>query len=174
MADLMRADGVQVVRQTLRELGGGRYRVQAFGEGRALTGLTEAGFDVEHVEDVPLGPPAVPGGTGLGPPRRGHGVDERAPLPRRRRGAGRAPGGYLSVAEVEHRIDELTAKYAGAVTIHRPAAPYLGGPRVPGDPDRPRRCEGAGHPAARRCACPRVGEPGHLGRLRRAVAFRLA
>ena len=38
MADLMRADGVQVVRQTLRELGGGQYRVQAFGEATASPG----------------------------------------------------------------------------------------------------------------------------------------
>ena len=57
MADLMRADGVQVVRQTLREVGGGQYRVQALGEATAFRRLTKAGYDVEHVEDVPTGPP---------------------------------------------------------------------------------------------------------------------
>ena len=55
MADLMRADGVQVVRQTLREVGGGQYRVQALGEATAFRRLTKAGYDVEHVEDLPPG-----------------------------------------------------------------------------------------------------------------------
>ena len=36
MADLIRADGVQVVRQTLREVDGGQYRVQALGEATAF------------------------------------------------------------------------------------------------------------------------------------------
>lgn len=77
MADLMRTDGVQVVRQTLRDLGGGRYRVQAFGEADDLTRLAQAGFDVEHIEDVPSGPPAMPGPpeVGAGPRRR------RGPIP---------------------------------------------------------------------------------------------
>jgi len=72
MADLMRTDGVQVVRQTLRDLGGGRYRVQAFGEADDLTRLAQAGFDVEHIEDVLSGPPAMPGPpeVGAGPRRR--------------------------------------------------------------------------------------------------------
>ena len=92
MADLMRADGVQVVRQTLREVDGGRYRVQAFGEADVLDALTDAGFAVEHVEDVRTGPPA------------------------RTRGRA-APGGYLSVAEVDERVDELATKYAGAARL---------------------------------------------------------
>ena len=42
MAGLVRADGVQIVRQTLRELDDGRYRVQGFGDESALNGLTDA------------------------------------------------------------------------------------------------------------------------------------
>jgi carboxypeptidase T len=100
MADLMRTDGVQVVRQTLRGLDGERYRVQAFADESALNRLTNAGFDVEHVEDVLPGPPAVGA--------------ERFPAAE---GPGRAPGGYLSVEDVEHRIDELADKYARAVRV---------------------------------------------------------
>ena len=115
MADLMRTDGVQVVRQTLRDLGGGRYRVQAFGEADDLTRLAQAGFDVEHIEDVPSGPPAMPGPpeVGAGPRRRRGPI----PLPAPPSGPGRAPGGYLSVDEIENRIDELAAKYPRAVSV---------------------------------------------------------
>ena len=65
MADLMRADGVQVVRQTLRELDDGRLRVQAFGDDDALRHLTKSGYTVEHVEHVKTGPPTttMPGPT---------------------------------------------------------------------------------------------------------------
>src|SRR6478609_11798792 len=91
MAELVRADGVQVVRQTLRELGDGRYRVQGFGEVSALDELTRTGFTVEHVEDVKTTPPA---------PTRG-----------------RPGGGYLSVTEVDRRIDDLVAKYVGAIRL---------------------------------------------------------
>jgi murein tripeptide amidase MpaA len=91
MAGLVRADGVQLVRQTLRELGDGRYRVQGFGEVSALDELTRTGFTVEHVEDVKTTPPA---------PTRG-----------------RPGGGYLSVTEVDRRIDDLVAKYVGAIRL---------------------------------------------------------
>lgn len=129
MTDLMRADGVQIVRQTLRELGGGRYRVQAFGEADALDRLTEAGFEVERIENVPRVPPAMSGGRiDVGPPpgrERGPiGKGAPRPLPAPPEGPGRAPGGYLSVEDVESRIDELAAKYARAATVidlpHRP------------------------------------------------------
>jgi len=112
MIDLMRTDGVQVVRQTLRDLGGGRYRVQAFGEPDDLTPLAEAGFDVELIEHVPSGPPAVPGLPEIGVlPRRGRGPAQP------RGGPGRALGGYLSVDEVDGRIDELAAEYPRAVSV---------------------------------------------------------
>jgi murein tripeptide amidase MpaA len=103
MADLIRADGVQVVRQTLRELDDGRFRVQAYGEADALNSLTQSGFTVEHVERVRTGPPtaAIPG-----PGRRGRGP-----------GAGQAPDGYLSVDEVEQHIAELAKKHPRAVRL---------------------------------------------------------
>ena len=92
MAALVRADGVQIVRQTLRELDDGRYRVQGFGDESALNGLTDAGFTVDHVEHVAMAPPDRPRGR-------------------------RTSGGYLSVAEVDQRIDDLAARHAGAVRL---------------------------------------------------------
>jgi carboxypeptidase T len=94
MADLMRAEGVQVVRQTLRQLDDGSYRVQAFGDRSALAGLAAAGLAVEHIEDLRTAPPEA------APPTRG-----------------RAPAGYLSVAEVDERIDDIVRRYAGAVCL---------------------------------------------------------
>jgi carboxypeptidase T len=122
MADLMRAAGVQVVRQTLRELGDGRHQVQAFGEAEILDRLTEAGFEVERVENVPRLPPATPGAridVGPAPGRGRRPIGKRAarPLPTPPERAGRAPGGYLSVEDVERRIDEFAAKYARAATV---------------------------------------------------------
>ena len=89
MADLMRTDGVQVVRQTLRDLGGGRYRVQAFGEADDLTRLAQAGFDVEHIEDVLSGPPAMPARQRSVQGRGGEG--DRSRCPRRPAGRGGPP-----------------------------------------------------------------------------------
>ncbi len=103
MADLAGIEGVQIVRQTLRELGDGRYRVQAFGEPAVFDRLTRAGFEVDHVEDVPTAPPPaqVPRSARPGEPPP----------------SGQAPGGYLSVAEVEARIDELAAKHRAAAAV---------------------------------------------------------
>jgi carboxypeptidase T len=117
MADLMRADGVQIVRQTLRELDDGRFRVQAFGEDDVLNRLTMSGFTVEHVEHVRTGPPT----TGTPGPRRRERVptriDEGAGPPFAAPGPGRAPDGYLSVDEVDERIAELARKHAGVVGL---------------------------------------------------------
>lgn len=118
MADLMRADGVQVVRQTLREVGGGQYRVQALGEATAFRRLTKAGYDVEHVEDLPTGPPIPGGGVGAGPRGRApRGVDADGGTPPPGEGPGKAPGGYLSVDEVEQRIDDLAKEFPRAASV---------------------------------------------------------
>lgn len=103
MADLVGVEGVQIVRQTLRELDGGRYRVQAFGEPAAFDRLAAAGFEVDHVEDVPAEPP---------PARIPRAARPGEPAP-----SGQAPGGYLSVVEVEARIDDLAAKHPEAATV---------------------------------------------------------
>jgi carboxypeptidase T len=92
MADLVRVHGVGIVRQTLRELPDGRWRVQAFGEAGDLSALAAEGFDVDTVEEAEVAPPptresrtAAAGGA----------VDL---------GAGPAPGGpagYLDVVSVD-------------------------------------------------------------------------
>ncbi len=101
MADLMRRDGVQVVRQTLRALDGDRYRVQAYCEPDAVDGLVAAGFGVESVREVALGD-----------------APESAPVaqPRAAR-AGRGPDGYLSVRDVESRTARLAAAHPGSVAL---------------------------------------------------------
>lgn len=120
MISLAKAEGVQVVRQTLRELDDGRYRVQAFGEEAALDRLAASGFDVDRVEDEPFQRPVVAGG---GPgPRRGRSPDGgpvgRGPAaPPTPSGPGSAPDGYLSVSDVEDRIDEISGKYSRVVSV---------------------------------------------------------
>ena len=143
---------------------------QAFGEADDLTRLAQAGFDVEHIEDAQSGPPAMPGPpeVGAGPRRRRGPI----PLPAPPSGPGRAPGGYLSVDEIE-AASTTRGKIPPRGKRHRPASPDLGGPRA----------ERSASAAATRtypvCCClaecmPGSGEPRHLDRLRRTAGFRLA
>ncbi len=99
MADLVRVHGAGVVRQTLRQLADGRWRVQAFAEDAELVDLAAAGFTVEHVEHVPAGPGALAEvAAGAAEPSR------------------RGPTGYMDVTEVDRRLAALAAAPHAEVT----------------------------------------------------------
>lgn len=102
MSDLVRVHGVAVVRQTVRRLDDGRWRVQALGEAADLAALAGHGFTVEPVEELPSGGPGLAGaaaGAAPGPPRPHAG-----------------PAGYMDVAEVDRRLATLAAPPYAAVT----------------------------------------------------------
>jgi carboxypeptidase T len=97
MAGLVRDLRVGVVRQTLRRLPDGRWRVQAIGEGTELARLADQGFALEPVEA--LGAAEATLATALGAERP----------------SGRVAG-YMDVDEVDRRLRALSGPPYDALT----------------------------------------------------------
>ncbi|RZI53881.1 MAG: peptidase M14 [Pseudonocardia sp.] len=97
MINLAGVSGVEVIRQTLRGLHDGRYRVQVLGEPTALGTLESQGFEVAYVEDLPS-PVTDEADRTL----------TRTDDSRKDGGGPRGgPDGYLSVNEADKRLEIL-------------------------------------------------------------------
>jgi hypothetical protein len=96
MADLVRDHRVGVVRQTLRRLPDGRWRVQAIGDSAELARLVGRGFVLEPVEALEVAEAALAASLGAERP------------------FGRVAG-YLDVGEVDRRLSALSGPPFGVV-----------------------------------------------------------
>jgi murein tripeptide amidase MpaA len=96
MADLVRDHRVGVVRQTLRRLPDGRWRVQAIGDSAELARLVGRGFVLEPVEALEVAEAALAASLGAERP------------------FGRVAG-YLDVGEVDRRLSALSGPPYGGV-----------------------------------------------------------